>query len=70
MLRFIREQEERLAMRLLAWQYQKNEMVLPPPTELARQAARLVDDAHRIAHERGSNVVAIIKDLVADIRRR
>jgi len=26
MLRFIREQEERLALRLLAWQYQKNKM--------------------------------------------
>jgi hypothetical protein len=69
MLHFIRQQEERLAMRLLAWQYQKNEMALPPPSELARQAAKLVDDAHRIARERGSNVVAIIKDLVADIRR-
>ncbi len=69
MLRFIREQEERLALRLLAWQYQKNKMAPPPSTELAHQAAKLVNDAHRIARERGSNVVAIIKELVADIRK-
>jgi len=69
MLRFIREQEERLAMRLLAWQYQKHKMALPPPSELARLAAKLVEDAHRIARDRGANVVAIIKELVADIRK-
>jgi len=69
MLRFIREQEERLALRLLAWQYQKNKMALPSSSELARQAATLVSDAHRIARQRGSNVVAIIKELVADIRK-
>jgi len=69
MLRFIRQQEERLALRLLAWQYQRNKMALPPPSDLAHQAAKLVNDAHRIAHERGSNVVSIIKELVADIRK-
>ncbi len=69
MLRFIREQEERLALRLLAWQYQKNKMALPPPSELAHQAAKLVNDAHQIARQRGSNVVSIVKELVADIRK-
>jgi hypothetical protein len=69
MLRFIRQQEERLALRLLAWQYQRNKMALPPAQDLARQAAKLVQDAHLIARERGSNVVTIIKDLVADIRK-
>jgi hypothetical protein len=69
MFRFIREQEERLALRLLAWQYEKNKLTLPPMAELERQAAKLVDDAHRIARERGSNVVGIIKELVADIRK-
>ena len=69
MFRFIRQQEERLALRLLAWQYQKNNLALPPLTELEHQAAKLVEDAHRIARERGSNVVGIIKELVADIRK-
>ncbi len=33
-------------------------------------AARLVDDAHKIARERGRNVVGILKELIADIKKR
>ena len=66
---FIRQQEERLAMRLLAWQYQKMSLALPAPSELKHQAAKLVDDAHRIARKRGQNVITIIKDLVADLKK-
>ena len=69
MIGFIRQQERKLAMRLLAWHYEKNAMVMPPPSDLRQQADRLVDDAHRIARERGHNVMSIIKDLVADIRK-
>jgi len=69
MLRFIREQEERLALHLLAWQYRKNKIPLPPSSELAQHAAKLVNDAHHIARERGSNVVSIIKELAAEIRK-
>ena len=50
-------------MRLLAWHYEKNAMMMPPPSELSQQAERLVNDAHHIARERGRNVVSIIKDL-------
>ena len=69
MLGFIRQQEKKVALRLLAWQYQRQNMALPAIAELEKQAAHLVDDAHRIARERGQNVIAIIKELVADIRK-
>ncbi len=66
---FFRKQEEKLAIRLLAWQYQRWNQPLPPIAELRTQATKLVDDAHRIAKERGSNVVSILKELVADIKQ-
>ena len=69
MVGFIRQQEEQLALRLLAWQYQKQQQPLPPPAELKNQACRLVDDAHAIARERGRNVIGIIKELVQNIRK-
>jgi len=69
MLSFVKQQEQKLAMRLLAWHYEKNGMVMPPISELSLQAERLVDDAHRIARERGRNVLTIIKELVGDIRK-
>ena len=69
MLGFFRQQEKKVALRLLAWQYQRQNMPLPGIADLEKQAARLVDDAHRIARERGQNVIAIIKELVADIRK-
>lgn len=55
-------------MRLLQWQYEKQNLAPPPAGELARQAARVVDDAHRIARQRGRNVMAIVRDLVAELR--
>ena len=69
MLGFIRQQERKVALRLLAWQYQRQKLPLPPMVELENQAGRLVDDAHQIARERGQNVITIIKELVADIRK-
>jgi hypothetical protein len=69
MIGFIKKQERKLAIRLLTWHYEKNANVIPPPSELRQQADRLVDDAHHIARERGSNVVSIIKDLIADIKK-
>ncbi len=56
-------------MRLLAWHYEKNAILMPPPSELRQQAQRLVNDAHRIARERGQNVLSIIKELVGDIKK-
>lgn len=69
MIGFIRQQEQKLAMRLLAWHYEKNAIVLPLPSELRQQADRLVEDAHKIARERGRNVMSIMKDLVAEIKK-
>ena len=59
-----------MAARLLAWRYQKLNMSLPAASELEMQARQLVDDAHRIAKERGKNVVGILKDLVEDIKKK
>ena len=67
---FLRRQEERLAVRLLEWRYQKMNLPLPSRNELERHAAGIVDDAHRIARERGRNVMSIIKEMVADIKKR
>jgi len=66
---FFRQQEERLAIRFLTWQYQKLGKPIPDETELKVQAAKIVQDAHRIARQRGRNVIAIIKDLVNDIKK-
>lgn len=66
---FIRRQEESLALRYLLWQYQKKQIPAPSYEDLERQASQIVDDAHRIARERGSNLISIIKELAKDIRK-
>ena len=66
---FIRQQKERMAMRFLTWQYQRMNLPVPPSPLLEKQAAKLVDDAHAIARQRGRNVVAIMKELAEDIRK-
>jgi hypothetical protein len=65
-----RQQEERLALRFLNWQYQKLKKPVPDDDELKLQASKIVAEAHRIARERGRNVIAIIKDLVDDIMKK
>ena len=67
---FIRQQEEKLAMRFLSWQYQKLDMPVPDDATLVRQAAKIVEEAHQIARQRGSNVVSIMKDLISDLKRK
>ncbi|OQX24859.1 MAG: hypothetical protein BWK80_18590 [Desulfobacteraceae bacterium IS3] len=67
---FLRQQEENLATRLLAWQYQKMNLSLPEHQALKQQAAKLVDDAHRIARERGQNLVSIMKELVNSLKKQ
>ena len=67
---FIRQQEERLAVRFLSWQYEKLKKPIPNEAEIADQAAKIVDEAHRIARERGSNVVSIIKELIEDLKKK
>ncbi len=67
---FFRKQEENMAVRLLAWRYERMNVQAPPMEQLQAHARQLVDDAHRIAKERGRNVVSILKDLVEDIKKR
>ena len=66
---FFREQKIKLAQRLLAGQYERRQIPLPPPGALRRQAEEVVDEAGRIARQRGQNVLAIVKDLIRDLRR-
>lgn len=66
---FFRQQEERLAIRFLTWQYQKLDKPVPNDVELKLQAAKIVQEAHQIARERGRNVIAIMKDLINDIKK-
>jgi hypothetical protein len=41
---FFRQQEERMAMRFLAWRYQKLKMPGPDEAELKLQAAAIIKD--------------------------
>ncbi len=66
---FIRQQEEKLAVKLLKWRYQKLNYPEPTGSELKSHASKIVDDAHRIGRERGSNVLGIIKDLIKDLKK-
>ena len=66
---FFRQQEEKLAMRFLRWQYEKLDTAIPADPELEQQAVRIVAEAHRIAKERGRNVLTIIKEIVSDISK-
>ena len=66
---FIKEQQKRLAIRFLTWQYEKRNLPVPSRIELEKHAAGIVEDAHRIARERGRNVITIIKEMIADIKR-
>jgi hypothetical protein len=67
---FFRQQEERLALRLLNWQYQRMNIPVPAIEELEQQAARLVEDAHRIARERGRNVISILKEMISELKTK
>jgi len=67
---FFRQQEKRLALRLLIWQYQRMNLPVPAMEELEQQAARFVEDAHRIARERGRNVISILKEMIGDLKQK
>lgn len=67
---FLRRQEEHLAVRLLAWRYQKMNLAVPPPPKLEGQARKIVDDAHRIARETGGNIMSIIKEMIEDLKKK
>ena len=67
---FIRQLEERLACRFLSWRYEKMGLDVPAAAELEVQAAKIVDEAHRIARETGGSVMAIIKELINDLKKK
>lgn len=67
---FIRHQEEKLAAKFLRWQYEKQKLPLPSEVDLMTQAARIVDEAQRIARERGGNLFEILKELVRDFLKK
>jgi hypothetical protein len=67
---FLKDQEIKAAIRLLAWQYQKAGQSLPERAALESHARQLVEDAHRIARERGGNVLSILKAMTEEMRRR
>ena len=67
---FLRQQEERLAIRVLVWKYQKMKLSVPADSTLQIQAGKIVDEAHRIARERGGNIISIIKGLVNDWKKK
>jgi hypothetical protein len=67
---FIRTQEEKLAARFLRWHCEKQQRPLPPESEILRQAVRIVDEAHRIAKDRGGNLLDIMKELVRDFFKK
>ena len=69
MLSFIRQQAKKMALRLLTWQYQKKNIALPEASLLDQQADTLVKEAHRIARERGQNVLGILKELIDGIKK-
>mgnify|MGYP006978973858 FL=1 len=54
----------------MTWQYQRLKIALPSQDELETRAVALVDDAHRIARERGRNVLSIMKELVGDLKKK
>ena len=66
---FIRQQEKAFAKKLLVWKYEKAGASLPAAGDLDLQAGRIVEEAHRIAKQSGGNLLEILKDLAADIRK-
>jgi hypothetical protein len=44
--------------------------VVPAISNLQIQAGKIVDDAHRIARDRGGNIISIIKELVDDLKKK
>jgi len=59
-----------MAIRFLVWKYQRMSLVVPAISNLQIQAGKIVDDAHRIARERGGNIISIIKEMVNDLKKK
>ncbi len=74
MIGFFRKQEERLAEQFIRRQYAKQDLSPPDAVTLSAQAAQIVNEAHRIARNRGGNVWTILKqmgeDILTDLKHR
>ena len=66
---FLRKQEEQMALRYLRWHYSKSSQSEPPENLLHRKAKEVVDEAHRIAKQRGHNGLVILKEMLTEIRK-
>jgi hypothetical protein len=64
---FIKNQERKMGIRILKWQYTKMNRIAPGLAELEEQADKIIAQAHEIARQRGRNLVSIIKDLARNI---
>jgi len=67
---FIRRQEEKVAARLIQWHQQQQAEKPLSSEQLAQKASVLVDEAHRVAHHRGKNLLTIMKEMVADVLKK
>jgi hypothetical protein len=67
---FVRRQEEKLAARFLIYQYRKQNIPIPSAVDIDNQSRHIVNEAHRIAKERGRNVMTIIKELVGNAKKQ
>jgi len=67
---FIRRQEEKMAARLIQWHLQQQSHPPLSPDELSAKAMLLVDEAHRVARQRGKNLLTIMREMVADIMKK
>ena len=67
---FLKNQQVKVAIRLLTWQAEKSGQPQLEKGLLEKRARQLVEDAHRIARERGGNVLAILKEMVIAARRK
>ncbi len=68
-MNLFKKQKIGAAMRLLQWQYEKQGIKVPKFQTLEKQAEKLVDDAGKIASERGKNVLSILKEMITKIQK-
>ncbi len=69
-MNFIKKQEIRFAKKLLGWKYKKSGSYIPSDENLTLQASQVVEEAHKIAKERGSNLAEIMKELIKDVKKK
>ncbi len=67
---FVRRQEIGFARKLLVWKYEKSGMVAPDEADISAHAQRIVEQAHVIAKNTGSNVFEILKESVKEIKNK